>query len=273
MKTKGLLKFVALTVMLSFFCATAKADVIVQKDTVSGLVIDKKKQPLPGAKVEVVGQPYSTYTDLDGKFLIKCDPGAKKVLVTYPRTDPAKKKIKPDMTIKMGGSWSAAPQSYQWFVGAAIGLGMSATNLDETSGLNYDQDGFVSPSFSVMVGRMKNIGWYAKYFVQPFSIRINGDDTDFPDGRCFNNGVIVGGLFRLNRGLHAYLGAGFEYTKFDHIPDNYYGRYGWEAEIGFLQRYGDHWGFNFGVSCGMDKGFNYISASFLNLGVSYFFNK
>ena len=102
----------AIIIAIILFSSEAKADVIAAKDTVYGTVIGKNKEPLPGAKVEIVGQSVSAYTDIDGRFNIKCEPGAKKVLVSYPKARNIKKKITPDMTVQIGRTWRQAPEHY-----------------------------------------------------------------------------------------------------------------------------------------------------------------
>ncbi|MDE6631701.1 MAG: carboxypeptidase-like regulatory domain-containing protein [Muribaculaceae bacterium] len=290
MKKMYLLRFIAFTLIVTCFGNAAIADVIQKKDTVSGIVIDKKKQPLPGAKVEIMGQSYSAFTDIDGRFSIKCDPGAKKVLVTYPKLKAAKKKIKPDMTVQIGRSWKQVPEHYQWFVGANIGVGY--TYFEDYSGYNdnpYDFDAdFLSPTISIMVGRVKAVGWYLKAFINP-SVKPNDfSNYDSPyyddanpsyryyviqsDSKCFNSGLILGGMVRLGCPLHLYLGGGFAYTDLTTGNPYYrYHKYSWQIDMGFLFRIKDNFGINWSMNLGDNDTYSY--GSFTNLGVSYFFNK
>lgn len=266
MKKMYLLRFIAFTLIVTCFGNTAIADVIQKKDTVSGIVIDKKKQPLPGAKVEIMGQSYSAFTDIDGRFNIKCDPGAKKVLVTYPKLKAAKKKIKPDMTVQIGRSWKQVPENYQWFVGANIGIGLTEVYIDD---YNYEED-FMSPTISIMAGRVKAVGWYVKAFVNP---SVGPYWTDSLNERCFNNGLILGGMVRLGCPLHLYLGGGFAYTKLSQMPSFLYNRYSWQIDMGLLFRIKDNFGINWSWNIGTNNRYNYMYGSVTNIGVSYFFNK
>ncbi|MDE5794974.1 MAG: carboxypeptidase-like regulatory domain-containing protein [Muribaculaceae bacterium] len=277
MKISHLFRFAALLLIFTLFSNTAVADVIQKKDTVTGIVIDKKKQPLPGAKVEIVGQSYSAFTDLDGRFNIKCDPGAKKVLVTYPKLRAAKKKIKPDMTVQIGRSWKQIPEHFQWFVGANIGIGLTETYTSSDNFYYNDyEDDFVSPTISVMAGRVREVGWYVKAFVNPSVRMIDPDWSDFPDNKCSNFGAILGGMLRLGCPLHLYLGGGFVRTNFSNLNkvQYNYSNYGWQIDIGLLFRIKDNFGINWSMNLGGDtKHDAYMYGSFSNLGVCYFFDK
>ena len=276
-----LLKLAIFMMTLTCLSDNAIADIIQKKDTVSGIVIDKNKQPLPGAKVEIMGQSYSAYTDIDGRFKIKCDPGAKKVKVFYPKFKAAKKKIKPDMTVQIGRSWKQVPEHYQWFVGANIGVGLISTDIkrlgvdyEPTDDRHYDAD-FVSPTISLMAGRVKAVGWYVKTFVNP-SVRPNEDWSNSDNNnRCSNFGAILGGMVRLGCPLHLYLGGGYVHTSFSNLKKNEYdySNAGWQFDMGLLFRIKDNFGINWSLNAGAAANFEYLYGSYTNLGICYFFNK
>ena len=279
MKKMYLLRLIAFTLIFICFENTAVADIIQKKDTVSGIVIDKKKQPLPGAKVEIMGQSYSAFTDLDGRFIIKCDPGAKKVLVTYPKLKAAKKNIKPDMTVQIGRSWKQVPEHYQWFVGANIGVGMTFTSIEKLNKSSYYDDyyeaDFVSPTISLMAGRVKAVGWYVKSFVNPPIKPVDDNWSDLRNNRCSNFGVILGGMVRLGCPLHLYLGGGMVRTNFSDLKmtEYDYSNTGWQVDMGLLFRIKDNFGINWSMNVGTDNNGAYMYGSYTNLGVCYFFNK
>ncbi len=265
------------------------ADVIVKKDTVTGIVIGKKKEPIPGAKVEIVGQPYSTYTDFDGRFNIKCEPGAKKVQVSYPKMRDVKKKIAPDMTVQIGRSWRQVPEKYQWFVGANIGVGVMTTDLDERYGWDAT---YISPNISLMAGRLKAVGWYLKYFLSP-SVKpastdywniyypspedpeefLAAEGYDASESRGYSTGLILGGIVRLGCPLHLYLGGGFSYNNITNIPIPLDHHYGWQIDMGLLFRIKDNFGINWSWNLGADRDWDINAGTVTSLGVSYFFNK
>lgn len=280
MKKENLLRISIWMLFLIFSTNQSVADIIQEKDTVSGIVVDKKNQPMPGAKVEIVGLPYSVYTDFDGRFNIICETGAKKVRVTYPKFRPTEQKIKPDMTVRIGNRgrrWSPAPENYQWFAGANIGLGATSTSFDlpETSiyGADVYDDSFIYPNISIVVGRVKTIGWFAKAFINPSMGMIDDkEDSEYPDNRCFNSGLIVGGMVRLGCPIYLCLGGGFAYTNLSAIPKTAYSHYSWQANLGYLFRIKNHWGINMDWNLGKNKDLPIVGSA-LNLGVSYFFNK
>ena len=288
MKKKFLSRFAVILLTLVFFSELTLADVIQKKDTVSGMVIGKNKEPLPGAKVEIVGQPYSAFTDFDGRFNIKCEPGAKRVLVTYPKARAIKKKISPDMTVQIGRTWRQVPEKYQWFVGANIGYGITAADfpvekLISSPDNSFDPywekrdftDDFISPTISVMAGRVKVVGWYLKAFVNP-SVETAWYEwsADGKSGvRCSNAGLILGGMVRLGCPLHLYLGGGFSYANISGLPTTRYSHYAWQYDMGLLFRIKDNFGINWSMNVGESKNADFFYGSYTNIGFCYFFNK
>lgn len=255
------------------------ADVIVSKDTVSGIVVDKNKNPLPGAKVEIDDRSQSAFTDIDGRFRIITEAGAKKVRVTYPKLKEVKKKIKPDMTVQIGRSWKQIPEKYQWFVGANLGVGyFTADEYDRQLINNYNKELYETeywgPNFSIMGGRVKQVGWYTKY-----------NCTSFGEGGSVYS-FILGGLVRLGCPLHLYLGGGISHSRFnpdDHIENRYsywndyealpgrphFNRNAVHVDMGLLFRI-KHLGINWSMSLGGNN--DYLNETVMNLGVLYFFN-
>lgn len=291
MKKKYLLRFAIVLLTLVFLPEPTFADVIQQKDTVTGLVIGKNKEPLPGAKVEIVGQSYSAFTDIDGRFNIKCEPGAKKVLVSYPKARAIKKKISPDMTVQIGRTWRQVPEKYQWFVGANIGYGITCADFKLRSTLiespdnsfdsywenQYFTDDFISPTISVMAGRVKVVGWYVKAFVNPSVGQAWYEDSwdgyEKYDARCSNAGMILGGMVRLGCPLHLYLGGGFSHANISGLPNAQYSHYAWQFDMGLLFRIKDNFGINWSLNVGESKNADIFYASYTNIGFCYFFNK
>ncbi len=262
-----------LAIFISCFPASSFADVISPKDTVTGTVIGKNKEPLPGAKVEIIGQPYSVFTDLDGRFNIKCEPGAKKVRVSYPKARDVKKKISPDMTVRIGRTWRQVPENYQTFFGANIGVGLSEYYGDympqdyfDPYNYEYYDEYFVAPTLSVMVGRVKAVGWYFKGF---YSFPTEGDQHY---QKAQSAGAILGGMVRLGCPLHLYLGGGFGYTKLSKFDTDIYHPYSWQIDLGLLFRIKDHCGINLSMNLGEAAG-ELAHGSFMNLGFVYFLNK
>lgn len=260
--------FVLLAMTVSFFSFSALADVIPDSGTATGLVVDKNNKPLPGAKVEIVGQSASCYTDLDGRFNLKCEPGAKELLVTYPKCPDVKKRIKPDMTIRIGRTWRDDPEYYQWFVGATCGIGATSVfgDLHGTT---------VAPTISLMGGRAKDVGWYAKTFLTPrayFSESQSSTSTF---------GGILGGMVRMGSPSYLCMGLGFASTDISHriqsegiyLSTHQYHKMNWQIDFGFLSKVSEHIAINCSFNVGINNDFNYVAGSYYNIGVCYFFNK
>lgn len=270
------------TILASTFCSLqAAADVILKNDTVYGIVVGKDGKPLPGAKVEIEGQSVSTFTDLDGRFNVRCEPGAKNIRVSYPKVPNVKTRIKPDMTVKMGRTWRDAPDHYQWFIGANFGYSLTNLMFDNLGNASHTYDiheSTSSLSISLMGGRVKNVGWYVKAFANlpaeaydySYDPYTNNHYAEYVDTNTF--GGILGGMVRMGCPLHFCLGVGVATTNISNIP-TYYRHLNWQLDFGFLFRIKNHFGVNLSVNVGIDKDVNYIAGSYGNLGISYFFNK
>lgn len=261
----------------------AYADVIPDNETVSGMVVDKDGQPLPGAKVEIEGQSISIFTDLDGRFSVKCKPGAKNILVTYPKAPNVKTRIKPNMTVKMGRTWRDAPDHYQWFVGGSVGVGLTSVFANQLRGAHSPLERgelhhtYAAPTFSVMGGRVKDVGWYAKAF---YTVSYDYENYGFiPEGysdsytSTHTSGAIIGGMVRMGCPLHLCLGVGIASTTIDGIPEGQYDKLNWQIDFGFLYRIKNHFGVSMTFNAGVNNYFNYVAGSYANIGVQYFFNK
>ena len=197
------------------------------QNTVSGIVTDKKGNPIPGAKVEIKGGTESTITELDGTFTLETKTPAQKVKVYYVGMQAKELKVKPDMLIKMSDSswWREKPDKYKWLVGVQMAIPDNAE---------------FKPSLGLMLGRVKDIGWYVKgvYSKEPDT---NGsmETEDYyrhwltgKTERSYWNAT-AGFIARLWSPIHVYVGAGYsdrtvawEEQNGNHVeyePDCYYG--------------------------------------------------
>ena len=258
--------FASLFLFLTAFPTLSHADVIISKDTVTGIVIGKDKEPMPGAKVEIIGQPYSAFTDIDGRFNIRCDQGAKKIRVSYPKMRDVKKKISPDMTVRIGSNWRQAPENYQWFVGANLGIGF--TSKEYYTSYDSYHEYFRAPNISVMCGRVKKVGWYLKGFA---TLPSKGTDIGFE--KATSGGAIAGGMLRLWCPLHFYCGFGFGYTDLSKTSSDLYNGWSLQGEFGLLFRYKDNYGINLSMNAGPVPNGDITLGSAINFGFAYFFDK
>lgn len=178
------------------------------QNTVSGTVTDKKGNPIPGAKVEIKGGTESTITELDGTFKLDTKTPAKKVKVYYVGMQPKEQKVKPDMLIKMSDSswWREKPDKYRWLVGVQVAL---------------PEHEDINPAFGLMLGRVKNIGWYVKgvYSKAPDTDgSIEPNDyyyTHWLTGKTKQSywNATAGFIARLWSPLHVYVGVGYSNRK------------------------------------------------------------
>lgn len=173
------------------------------QNVVTGTVIDRDGNPIPGAKVEIVGSAESTITELDGTFSITTQSPAGKVRVVYGGMQPKVKKVKPDMVIKLRETswWKEKPEKMSWFVGVQVAC-TSIECMDK-------------PSYGLMAGQVKQWGWYVKgvYRKVPDTSGdpIVTDSGDWVTGEMKQSywSVTGGVIVRLGCPIHFYLGAGY----------------------------------------------------------------
>lgn len=109
------------------------------QETISGTVVDGKNEPLPGARVEVVGRSEYAITDIDGTFVIELPVTASKVKVSYPGLPTREAKIKPDMVVKLGKGWSSNAKGYRAFWDFYGGFGFGG-KVNVEAGLSQIND-------------------------------------------------------------------------------------------------------------------------------------
>ncbi len=186
------------------FCANGQ-------NIVSGKVTDRKGNPIPGAKVIVAGGTESVITELDGTFRFESQNPARKVQVFYSGMQPKTQKVNPDMVVRLSRTnlWNRKPDKAEWLVGVQAA---------------FPENGTANPSFGLMLGRVKYLGWYVKGVYSPgkstdidYVAYPENDDhisywTTGKDKRGFY-AVTAGVLARLYCPIHLYAGAGYANRK------------------------------------------------------------
>lgn len=177
------------------------------QNVVNGTVLDFEGNPIPGAKVEIVGSTESVITELDGTFRLEIQNPAKKVQVIYAGMQTKMQTIKPDMIIKLSKTnwWNVKPEKYNWLI--------------NVQGV-FPESGMKNPSWGLMVGRVKTIGWYVKG-IYSSGQSTDGDYVSYPEGsdlisywttgkdkRSFY-AATAGVLVRLGCPIYLYVGAGY----------------------------------------------------------------
>jgi len=163
-------------------------------------VVDGDGNPIPGALVEEVNGSESTLTELDGTFYLS--PSKTRVKVTYPGMKSRSASAGTNSTISLANiGWiNEGPEQYNWIV-ALQGA--------------FPETGLKSPSLGVMVGRVKDIGWYARGVYRP----IKGTDSDYNSewttGETKNGywAATAGAIVRVKGPFYGYIGAGYVNRK------------------------------------------------------------
>lgn len=167
MKINILLKLACIMLLIPFPSIISRAATVNVRDTVYGTVVDQNFSPIPGVKVQIEGRSEYAYTDIDGRFRILCSPNAKRVIVSFPKMPEISKKIKPGMVVRI--ERLAVSNRSEWFLGANVGLSLLSAKTEFGDGLGSSShildkhDNYKGVNFSIMGGRVKKIGWYAKY--------------------------------------------------------------------------------------------------------------
>lgn len=220
-------KLIAVILAVAAFIPAVSA-----QDVVSGTVVDKDGNPLPGVKIEIPGTPETVISDLDGTFTInRSDLSRKKLLATYAGMSPRKMKMKDGMVVKMKETnwWNRKPDKWDWFVEAIV-----AVPNDLGNDLN--------PAYGLMIGRVKKFGYYVKGVTNTFGKDYEGwyysygtTSVGFVDKMQSTYwSVTAGGIVRLGCPLHLYVGAGYaEYNAyFKNMSGKWYrGEYGGQSNF------------------------------------------
>lgn len=177
------------------------------QNTVSGTITDKQGKPLPGAKVVVKGRETSTLTELDGTFKLDSEKPVKKIVVYYGGMRPRTINVEPlEVKLSKVTWWNQKPDKYRWFAS------LQACFPEADMG---------SPSFGLMLGGMKNIGWYVKGLYKPLKSTdevfnsVEDSNNYWTIGKSKNSfySATGGFILRLWCPIHLYAGAGYAKRK------------------------------------------------------------
>lgn len=190
--------------ILLTICLTAASTICaLAQSTVRGTVVDGSGNPIPGALVEVVGDNQSVITELDGSFAINTPSRSSRLRATYAGMQSKTKTAKNGMQIKLAslGWFNEAPEKYNWIV---------------TLQGAFPESGLKHPSLGVMVGRVKDIGWYVKGVYSP--VKSTDGDYQSPWGTSGESkhsywAATAGAIVRVKGPFHIYAGAGYVNRK------------------------------------------------------------
>lgn len=198
--------------IIAFLAMTGVLLPTMAQETVTGVVVDKKGNPIPGVWIEVPNSDGPTITDLDGTFTINCNnPGKNKLTASYAGMTSRKMKLKDGMRIKMSeNSWRTPPSEWNTFVEAVVAL--PTCEWGEYRAVNR-------PAFGLMAGRVKKWGYYVKGVTNFFAPHdTHGDFYNkevLLDKQTYEYwSVTAGGMIRLGCPLHFYAGAGYSDYKY-----------------------------------------------------------
>lgn len=192
--------------VLGLFLLSMGSMRLAAQNTVSGTITDKQGEPLPGAKVVVKGRDISTLTELDGTFKLDSEKPVRKIIVYYGGMRPRTINVEPlKVELSKVTWWNRKPDKYRWF--ASLQAGFPEADMS-------------FPSFGLMLGGMKNFGWYVKGLYRPFKstdeVIWDKEKNDFwTTGKSKNSfySATGGFILRLWCPIHLYAGAGYAKRK------------------------------------------------------------
>ena len=186
--------------LILFFATTFVASA---QGVVSGTVVDKKGNPVSGAKVAVVGSTESCMTDLDGVFSMSIPSAASKVRIQYVGMRSQTSRIQPEMmvTLREENFWNRRRGGMCWMVSPQVAFPQN---------LRYD-----NPAYGLSIGQMSGGGWYIKGVYSPF-LMTKGSFSLADAGQYWTTGkeqvgyyaITFGGIVRLAGPISGYLGIG-----------------------------------------------------------------
>lgn len=165
----------------------------------TGTVVDGDGNPLPGALVEEVGGVESVITELDGTFPLQSVSHSSRLRASYAGMQSKTKAAKSGVVFKLANNgWlNESPERYEWIA---------------TLQGAFPEGGLSHPSLGVMVGRVKDIGWYVKGVYRP----VKSTDCDYESGRWTTGkskpsywAATAGAIVRVKGPFHVYVGGGY----------------------------------------------------------------
>ena len=240
--------------------------------TVTGKVVDRDGNPIPGAKVSIVGTEESVITELDGTFNFESQYmlSNKKVKVEYVGMQSKEQCVTPDMVVKLVKLtlWNAKLEKRKWFVNAQIAF-------PESGGKNL--------AYGLMIGRVKKWGWYVKGLLNfsPSTVGYYNNESS-SNNKIWITGntktsylaITAGGVANLYNPIFAYAGIGYskrrcmiELLDGSYIEENCYFPYsGVIAEGGVMLKLG-----MLSINGGVLVDTYWTNNVTMNLGVGLFF--
>lgn len=223
--------------LLSFILSVSAITGAMAQETVRGVVVDKKNEPIPGVRVELVGSTESVTTDIDGRFSIEVPYNIKKLRFSYVGNKPIERKVSPDMRIKFGGGWISRQSGYRGFFNFVGGFGCGGVvnaNAGEGSITNIGKSTF-GAGIDTSHGYQINRHFFAGLGVgaQVMMCYRETDDADRVDAGMGLHGPIfqIYGDFRWDYDLTAkttpYAGIkmGWQYVGIERTYDYFYDYY------------------------------------------------
>ncbi len=127
------------------------------RETVTGLVVSDKGEPMPGVRVEVPGSSDFVFTDLDGRFQIVLKDPTKNLTFTYPGLGTSTYKVKPEMNVVLGKGWSGHEKGFRGMIDLEGGMGVGGNTTIKSGEYEWKNiHTLVSPGLSIILGYQIN---------------------------------------------------------------------------------------------------------------------
>lgn len=175
------------SIALTAFCLPMAAQTVI-----TGTVTDTKGMPMPGAKVQIKGTDEKVLTNMDGTFSIMSGQKKPKLKVNYVGWKTTTVNGENGITIRLD---NGSTRGYEWFAGANVVFPEFKLNS-------------IAPG--IMVGRVKDYGWYLKgqFNGTVSSTDGNGWFTGKEKRRYWS--ASAGAVLKAYKFIYGYVGAGYE---------------------------------------------------------------
>jgi len=242
---------------LLFFCTLFSLVSLLQaQNTFSGVVTDRKGEPIPNVKIQALDSEQHVLTNLDGTFTLATLADVKQLQAVYIGMKTKTFRARPfqEITLRESSTFGSGYHGYKFML-----------SLQGVFPFNMDYD---SPAMGLSIGQIKNFGWYTKVFWTTNNNKSNYIATT------------IGGMVRLGCPLYFTLGIGVigRSVSSEYVDGNYYKESGYPFhsgglvfEPGLLLCLNDYF-INLGTTFSVSDHFNNnISPASLSIGVGYCF--
>lgn len=217
-------------IFLILFLGLLSTTSVFARETVKGIVVDSKGEPIPGVKVEIPGSTDFTFTDLDGAFQILLRDPVKNLQFSYPGLGTTTHRVSPEMRVMLGKGWSGREKGFRGMLDLEGGMGVKGkTSIKSGNAEIRDIHTFLMTSPIVTLGYQLNRHIFIGAGTGAYLEFYKSESLDY---NYVYSGVPLSGInipifvaarwdFGLTQKTAPYIGLRVGYSRFFGIDDGY----------------------------------------------------